>query len=218
MEHFSEQEWVDLVRGVPPQNAKTGRSEVADRRSDLESHLASGCADCASMFNLWKHIYSVATHESSYCPPESIVRMAKMEFAARQVRETPETVEACLVFDTLLQPILAGVRSASAIAAARQTVYEGEGLTVDLRFDRQPYSSKVHLIGQVLDSGKFGDTLANFPAVLWTEKGLHVAESRTNDFGEFHVEFEAQDNLKLSIQVAGNKLIRIALPNLRADA
>lgn len=212
MEHFPELTWIDFVRGVRPHDGRSGRPAEADSRADLEAHLASGCKACTATVGLWKQVHSIATGESGYGPPEDVVRLVRLEFAANHLRNT---AEASLVFDTFSQPILAGVRSTA--AAARQMVYEAEGLTVDLRFDRQPYSNKVHLIGQILDPERLRAKLGNFPVMLWTENGLPVAESSTNAFGEFHLEFEAQDGLRLSIQVAANKLIRIPLANLRPN-
>jgi hypothetical protein len=51
--------------------------------------------------------------------------------------------------------------------------------------------------------------------MLWTEKGLPLLEAKTNEFGEFHLEFEAQDYLRLSIQMVGRMPIRIPLANLK---
>src|ERR1700751_4006029 len=111
-----------------------------------------------------------------------------------------------------LRPVLAGVRSAA--AAARQMVYEAEGFTVDLRFDRKPHSNAVHLIGQILDSARTGTLLRTLPVTLCTDTDVLIAEGSTNDLGEFHLEFEALDHLRLSIWTR-SKLIRIVLANLR---
>jgi hypothetical protein len=213
MNHFPEQLWIDFVRGVPPQVGKTGHTETPELRADMESHLAVGCQVCVATMGFWKQIHRIAALEARYCPPQDAVRMVKMEFVARQPQETAEMTAASLVFDTFSQPIAFGVRSAA--PAPRQMVYEAEGLTVDLRFDRQPYSNNIHLIGQVLGSERVGTVLGRFPVMVCTEKGVLLAESTTSSLGEFHLEFEAQDQLKLSIWVTSKKLIRIALVNLQ---
>jgi hypothetical protein len=196
MEHFSEQVFADFVRGVA-------------RTPDLQSHLANHCRPCTNAFNLWNQLQAIAARESSYVPPSETVRRVKLEFQAR-----PEEGSAAnLVFDSLLAPALAGVRAAAA-AAARQMVYEAKGLTVDLRFDRTPRSKVISLIGQVLDQKVPRAPLSNVSVMLWTEKGLVVAETRTNGFGEFHMDFEGQNRLRLSIEVPNATLIRIPLANL----
>ena len=211
MGHYSEQLLIDFVRRVPVLNAQSGLLENAA----LQSHLARGCKDCAAALHVWQRVQSMAAAESNYRPPEYAIRMVKMEFAARQSRDAGENSDANLVFDTVLRPVLAGVRSAA--AAARQMVYEAEGFTVDLRFDRKPHSNTVHLIGQILDSARTGTLLRTLPVTLCTDTGVLIAEGSTNDLGEFHLEFEALDHLRLSIWTR-SKLIRIVLANLRFKA
>jgi hypothetical protein len=203
MEHFSEQVWADFVR-------RTGSPEG---HAELESHLANGCKDCATTRKFWQQIQQIASLESKYSPPEAADYMAKVEFAARPAHEVEETT-ATVIFDSFSQPLLAGVRSV-APAAARQMVYEADGLTVDLRFDSQAHPNKVHLIGQILDKRAPRTNLDEACVMLWTERGLPVVETRTNNLGEFTMEFADLDNLRLSIQV-GRTHIRIPLTNLTA--
>jgi hypothetical protein len=212
MEHFSEQAWIDFVREVAPSNAKSGQVPDNSGRQALESHLLAGCSDCQATFKIWKQVYGIASHESEYCPPGDAIRMAKAAFAVNRLENAAETLAANLVFDSFSRPILAGVRSTA--AAARQLVYDAAGLTVDMRFDREPKSSKVQLIGQILDAERRQTVLANLPVVLSTERGVLVADGHTNQLGEFHLEFEEQEELKLAIWIHASKVIRIALANL----
>ena len=201
MEHFSDQIWADFVRG-------TGNPGV---RAELESHLAKGCKECGTTLKFWQRVQLIAAHESKYNPPEASVHLAKVEFVATRADETKE-ITATLTFDTISRPLLAGLRSMAA-AAARQMVYEADGLTVDLRFDSQAYPNKVHLIGQVLDKRVPRTSLGDAHVMLWTDRGLAVVETRTNGLGEFTMEFADLDNLRLSIQL-GRTHIRIPLTNL----
>jgi hypothetical protein len=211
MKHFPEQAWIDFVRGVPPQTVKTEHLGRTNSWREIETHLASGCQDCTSTFALWKQVSSFAAAESRFCPPEDSVRRVKLEFTARQLRDAAESTEANLVFDTLSRPLAFGIRSGA--AAPRQMVYEAQDHTVDLRFNRQPLSNRVHLIGQVLGSERLGTVLGKFPVMVSTDRGVLLAESTTNSLGEFQLQFEAQDQLQLSIWVTSKKLIRIALVN-----
>ncbi len=203
MEHFSEQVFADLVRGIE-----------TPAQGDLRSHLANQCPQCVETFNILSRLQTIAGNENSYRAPENAVRMAKLEFEAR--RTNPNEIPASLVFDSLAQPALAGVRSAGT-AAARQMVYEAEGMMVDLRFDRPPRSKYISLIGQVLDQRAPRTSVANASVMLWTEKGLVLAETTTNGLGEFHLEFEVQNRLRISIQALAGKLIRIPLASLSPE-
>lgn len=100
-------------------------------------------------------------------------------------------------------------------ATPRQVVYEADGLTVDLRFDQDPRSKDIHLIGQVLDKRLPRTCSADATVTLWTGKGLPLAEVCTNAFGEFRLEYQEQDRLRLSIQVVGRPIVRIPLVDLR---
>lgn len=201
MEHFSEELFADVVRGIN-----------SNGHADLQKHLADRCSQCTHALDTWLRVQSITAREKTYCPPDNAVRMVKLEFKARHAEE----VEAKLVFDSMAQPAFAGVRSAGA-AAARQIVYEVEGMMVDLRFDRPHRSSCISLIGQVLDQNAPRVSLANAAVMLWNEKGLVLAETRTNGLGEFQLEFELQNRLRLSIQALAGKLIRIPLANLHLD-
>ena len=204
MEHFSEQAWADFVRGI-------SNSE----RGEMESHLADGCNDCAATRDTWKQLHTIALRESNYAPPEAPVRMAKLEFAAQSFEKSKQPVLATLMFDTLATPLLVGVRAAA--ASSRQMVYEADGLAVDLRFDSPASSKRIFLTGQVLDKHIPRAPLQDAAVILWTERGLPVTETKANAFGEFHLELEPQNNLRLSIQVVGRALIRIPLANLKPE-
>jgi hypothetical protein len=203
MHHFSEEVFADYVRGID-----------VPAHTELQSHLASHCSQCTQTLNVWRDLQAIAARENTYFPPEAAVRMIKLEAQARKMQQ--QELSENLVFDSFSQPALVGVRSAGA-AAARQMVYEAEGMMVDLRFDRPAHSKSVSLIGQVLDQKAPRASLANASVMLWTEKGLVLVETKTNVLGEFHMEFEAQNRLRLSIQASAGTLIRIPLANLIAD-
>lgn len=204
MEHFSEHAWADFVRGISNSD-----------REEMHAHLANGCNDCVVIRDTWKQVHTVALREEHYAPSEDAVRMVKLEFAAQAFDKAQQPVLAELVFDTFGKAAFAGVRSAA--AAARQMVYEADGLAVDLRFDSPTSSKRILLTGQVLDRRVPRTSIEDSAIILWTHKGLALAETRANAFGEFHLELEPQDNLRLSVQVAGRALIRIPLANLRPE-
>jgi len=201
MQHFSEQAWADFVRGV-------SKSET---KANIESHLARGCCDCGATSDVWNQLQTIVSNEKSYMPPESAVRMVKLEFVTTNSQEQA-SVLANLLFDTFVQPLAAGIRSGAAVA--RQLVYEAEGLTVDLRLDSQSPSGKILVVGQVLDQRLPRVSPRGVSIALWTPKGQPFLEVSPNESGEFQLEVEAQDDLRLLIEVAGRKTIRIPLANL----
>ena len=203
MHHFPEEVFADFVRGID-----------GPAHKELQSHLASQCSQCQQSWLIWSQVQTIGARENTYCPPDGPIRMAKLEFAARHSEENE--MPGKLVFDSLSQPALAGVRSGGTVSA-RQMVFEADGMTVDLRFDRRPRSTCISLIGQVLNQKAPRTSLANASVSLWTEKGLVVAETKTNTLGEFQLEFEPQSQLRLSIEWVAGKAIRIPLANVSAD-
>jgi len=202
MEHFSEQTWADFARGF----------HASEKAQGIKAHIAAGCINCNAERGLWGRIYNMALAERTYTAPENLVRLAKLEFTAQQEFQAEKWSLANVLFDSLSQPLLAGVRASAAIA--RQVVYEAEGLTVDLRFDRLVPSGKVAAVGQILDSRTPRERLIGSPVVVWTENGQLVATTTANSYGEFQLEFEARDDLRLTARV-GVRRVRMPLTNLK---
>ena len=201
MQHFSEQAWADFVRGI----------SESEMKANIESHLARGCCDCCATSDVLNRVQATVANEKTYTPPESAVRMMKQEFAATCSPEQT-SVLANLLFDTFAQPLPAGIRSGAAVA--RQLVYEADGLTVDLRLDSHARSGKILVVGQVLDQRVPRLSPSRVSIALWTQKGQPFLQVSPNESGEFQLEFDAQDDLRLLIDVAARKTIRIPLPNL----
>lgn len=201
MAHFSEQTWSDWVRGVP----------VSGTASTVRTHIANNCPHCKSDFHLWKKVGDLARAEQGYEPPENLVSMVKLEFGL-QYSPPEEGTLAGMIYDTLAQPLPAGIRGAA--LGMRQVLYEAEGLTIDLRLEQKPNSNKVHASGQVLSKDVPLCWVNEAAIVLWDEKGQMVTTAESNQHGEFQFEFEARDQLRLTIAPAGRKTLRISLGKL----
>ncbi len=135
--------------------------------------------------------------------------MVKLEFASQGPALPESWTFAGIVFDSASQPLPAGIRSMA--ASTRQVIYEGEGLMVDVRFERKPHSNKISAAGQVLDKQVPLRWLGNAAIVLWTDGGQMLATTEANDFGEFQFEFESGDHLRISIATEGRRTLRIPL-------
>ncbi len=203
MEHFSEQPWADFVRGV-------SRPETS---RDMSAHLAKGCSSCKMAHDAWSRVRRFATDEGSYTPPENLVRLAKLGFAAYLPQPAQTWTLASLVFDSIAQPLMAGVRSGA--LNFWQVIYEAEGLTVDLRFGHRTPSKAIHLVGQVFDKQAVQALQSNANIELSTDQEQLLATATVNALGEFYIEFETNANLWLSVKAAGRNPVRIPLTNPR---
>jgi len=203
--HFSEQIWADFVRGIEP--SKPSR--------EISLHTTSGCPDCTGAVGLWRKVHSIGVNESSLTPPDDVVRLAKLEFAARQSpRPSPWTM-ARLMFDSFGQPLTAGVRSG--VSDSRQLMFDAEGTMVDLVLDHQPQSGTISLVGQVVDKSGARIAPRQVAVIVWTETGQPLAETSANEFGEFQMEVALQARLRLSVEIVGYKPVRIPPINLSPD-
>lgn len=200
MQHFSEQPLVDFVRGV-------SGPEIS---RDIRVHLRTGCQKCQTGLDAWRRVERLAAQESAYAPPENLVRLVKLGFTGKPAKQPGIWSLANLVFDSFAQPLPVGVRSGS--LHVWQVIYEGEGLTVDLRLGHREYSRDVHLVGQVLDKQEVR-AWKNATVEVSTEEGKLISAAVVNASGEFHLEFEAGDRLGLSVKAEGRNTMRIPLTN-----
>jgi len=201
MQHFSEQPWADFVRGL----------SGPELSRDIRAHLVEGCPKCCTAHKMWRRIGEIASTESTYTPPANLVRLVKLGFASKSTQQPKTWTLADLVFDSLTQPQMVGVRSGT--LNIWQVIYEAEGLTVDLRFGRRAHSGEVHVVGQVLDKHKASAIPSNASVELSTERDQLVATAAVSAQGEFHLEFEAKEHLWLSVKATGRNTVRIPLTN-----
>jgi hypothetical protein len=209
MEHFSEQTWADFARAV----------SAPEFSRDIQAHLLAGCPECVTSHKTWGKVSRMATDEAAYEPPENLVRLVKLGFGGRATAKAQKWTLATLIFDSFTQPLLHGVRSGTTNAAGTSTVwqvvYEAEGLTVDLRVTHRAQSKMAHLVGQIFDKRTVRPLQENAIVELSKDRNITITASAVNAFGEFHIEFEPQDHLRLSIKATGRNSVQIPLTNVR---
>jgi hypothetical protein len=182
LKHFSDEAWADLVRDL----ASTAT------RAAMHQHISDGCGKCETALQVWRTVLSLARSESAFIPPDDVVRISKSQFAAaassakRGLR---------LLFDSNLQPVTAGVRGP---VSARQFLYETDDYYIDLRLEPRRDSDSACLVGQVLIRAGSSRAAQDVPVRLHSGSSP-LAETVTNQFGEFQLEFEASTNLCLLI-------------------
>ncbi len=202
MAHFAEQTWADFVRGIDDSGAV----------HEVQSHLASACPECEHDFDFWGRIVRLAARSNECVLPDSLVQAVKAEFFTVEPVEPGAWTMASVVFDSASAPLPVGIRGGA--ASTRQLVYEGEGLTVDVRFERLQHSNTISASGQVLDKAVPLRWLGKAAIVLWNDKGQTVARTEAGEYGEFQFEFQPQGQLRISIATADRRTLRIALGNL----
>jgi len=189
----------DFVRGLlTPEN-----------RAALARHLGV-CRTCAGTVEWLRAVTAVTATDAEYEPPPHVLRRARALFALerpRIIRALPRL--ACrLMFDSLTQPAVAGVRGAG--GASRQAVFEAGDYAVDITLDQPAGSNRTMLVGQVMSRLSPVAPIMAAP-VLLTAGDTVVARTVCDRFGEFLLEYDIQPRLQLHVVVDAGKR-RLEMP------
>jgi hypothetical protein len=200
MKHFSEEDCADFAN----------RTATPERLSEMEAHLNGGCAKCKESLHFWQLIKELASEESAFEPGEDTVRLAIGTYAVRGPRPHRGVFReiAQLVFDSLREPILAGVRGGH--TPCRRLMFRAGEVMIDLSMEAASRRSHVMLVGQVLDTSTSGIGIGEVPIHLLNGRDT-LAETHTNLYGEFQLECSENKNLQISIGVTQDKDVFIPL-------
>ncbi len=182
MKHFNEELWSDFARNVVPE----------DTRVEMHQHIDSGCKKCAATLQVWQGVFAIASEEHTFIPPDGLIRIVKSQFAPRVLKASPGVR---LLFDSNLQPVTAGMRGS---IAATQFLFETDDYFIDLRLEPRREADRVCLVGQILKRAGKERATQNI-AVRLQDGQLPIAQTSTNQLGEFQFEFEATNQLCLVI-------------------
>lgn len=199
MKHFELDEWVDFARNML----------TADKNSEMQRHLEGGCKDCQGMAEMWKQVSATALREKQYEPPASVLRSVHGQFALQRPAKSTVFSRMKLAFDSLADPIPAGIRSSG--MSARQLLYRSGNYSVDLRVELQAESGRIAMVGQVLDSGEQDRGIADIPVSLQSSEGTWQGMT-TNHLGEFHFECPQSESLQLSFGVNPKRTLVVSIP------
>src|SRR5467141_233837 len=200
MKHFTAEEWIDFVTRVV----------CTITKEKMKEHLEQGCKRCSKIVSQWQRLRQTAETEANYKPPGDAVRIAKASFAgssSAEVQKRPDVL-AELLFDSLLQPVLEGIRSTS--IGTRHMLYRADPFQIDLLIEPQVGGRSVVVTGQLLDLRHPEIVGHNLQVTLSNLRG-RVVQTTTNQFGEFCQEIENTGSLELKFHGANHKPVVISL-------
>ena len=200
MNHYTLMEWVEFARGVLP----------TELRGAMQRHLDSPCKQCLDTVGFWQTVLARASKEVQRQPPERAIHQAKALFGLIKLFE-PRPWPLCLaeqIFDSTLRPAQAGLRSAT--ATGRQMVYQSGDCMLDLRVELA--ARTISVVGQVLSASNPGQAHCGARVVLWDT--LILAETTSNEFGEFMLEAEVSAVPWILVEVDGHSTMVVRLPHL----
>jgi hypothetical protein len=206
MKHFTAEEWIDFVNQVAP----------AERMHVMQQHLSGGCERCAASVALWQKVRGSAAMEANFVPPAAQLRMAKAAFAMHKMRKPSRapkgTIE--LLFDSFLQPLVEGARSAA--TGARQMLYKADPYQIDLHIESMSNGNRVKVTGQVLDVSS-PEMIGRDMSITISNRRGNIVRTATNEFGEFHGEVENTGDLEVILPAPGGRPITLSLRDALGD-
>jgi hypothetical protein len=206
MKHYTIEQWVDYCRNL---------GEV-EPRAQMHAHLAEGCKDCHRLWAVSAKLVATCGTMDAIEVPDYALRMARAIFPVR-IPERPRRGSRLpleLIFDSFLVPVPAGLRATWQIGW--QGLYKAGECSVDLRIEPELKSARAAVIGQITNHVTPTTEMSNLAVSLRAGKEV-IAETISNAFGEFQMEYEQQSRLKLCIHLRDSKLIQVPLKTLTFD-
>ena len=207
MKHHGLAQWVDFARGVTPE----------PEASMMREHLAAGCPECLQVLTFCDKLARVCLAMAPNRAPEAVVRTARAIFPIRWSDRPKRGIRIPieLIYDSFLVPAPAGMRSSWQVGW--QGLYRAGDCSLDLRIEPELQSSRAAVIGQVSNHTLPEIEMANIPICLRLGSQV-VAETVSNRFGEFQMEYEQQGRLQLCVYLEGGaRRIQVPLKKLAAD-
>jgi hypothetical protein len=175
----------------------------------MQAHLDQGCRSCAQIVELWRTVLDVARREKRFQPLESDLRLAWALFAAYPPAKAGRLKLLVARLMDCNRLSLEGSRR-SEPSSQGHFMFQREDLFLDLQFRID--ANCVSMVGQILDPAapepQYGDT-----AIKLVRDQEVVAQTTTNEFGEFRLEYRLQRNLLLVIELEEQTHLITPLPH-----
>jgi hypothetical protein len=200
MEHFNVEKWIDFVN----------QAVTSTEKQQMAKHLNLGCESCQETVSLWQRVRASAAVEGDYQPPDNAVRIAKAAFVGAGLGSQKLRAESRIkvLFDSFLQPMLAGVRSTG--TGTRQMLYRADPYQIDVQLEMKPSGNRVVVTGQLLNLSHPKVT-AGGTRILVSNMHGDVVHSVANEFGEFSGEVRNSGDLQLTFATPSGEPIVISL-------
>ena len=197
--HFDDDAWQSFVRGILS----------ASKKQAMQSHLDRGCAECQRSYESWRRFVETTSPEGSLATADSADSFAKTVFAL--MRRIPFRAGLALlaepVFDSFQDPAPVGIRGAA--DAPRQLVYEAGGYLIDLQLEQQTGGPGA-LTGQVVHA--WTEWATRGAGIVLLRDDSVVGQTVANSIGEFQLDCENWDNLKICLGLVDETFIEVKLP------
>jgi hypothetical protein len=182
----------------------------------MREHVAAGCPECRQARDFCDKLTRLCLAMAPNRAPEAAVRNARAIFPMRRLDRPERSIRIPIesIYDSFLVPAPAGIRSSWQVGW--QGLYRAGDCSLDLRIEPEFQTSRAALIGQISNHTLPEVEMANVLICLRLGS-LVVAETVSNRFGEFQMEYEQQGRLQLCVYLDGARRIQVPLKKLVAD-
>jgi hypothetical protein len=201
--HYDLAEWVDFARGLT----------CPAKQAQMEEHLAGGCSHCRQLAKFCVSFQKVSATMLTTMLPEQLTSRTPAILNAVDPDESVSVAIPELIYEHLEAPSGAGLRTGS--NTGWQALYKAGNYAVDLRVDPDPGTIRaVTMVGQLLNQS-MPESMRDGNLVLLESGKRIVAQTRCNEFGEFHFNYLQRSRLRLAICLnKESKWLRIPIKHL----
>lgn len=206
VKHYGIIHWVDYARGLID----------GEKALRMRKHLAGGCEECGVLADFCNKVMNTASGMLT-SPPDRALDLVRAIFPVRSTTRPRRSalIPVQLMYDSQVAPAAAGLRSSWQVGW--QGLYHAGDCSLDLRIEPELNSSRAAVIGQITNHVEPQQDMGNTPVCL-KAGGVVVAETISNKFGEFQMEYEQRERLQLCVYLEGGaKRIQIALKKRATD-
>jgi hypothetical protein len=194
--HYTIIEWMEFARGFT--------SEESQER--MTRHLAGGCSECQENADFFRKLVNVCRDILPGDVLEKMIEPARDIWPVQP--EQAIRIPVKLIHDSQRVSVAAGLRGAR--EAGWRVLYRAGGdCLLDFQVEPVSRSSRISIVGQILCEYAPQAEMADIPVVLQSG-GMMIAETRSNQFGEFQMECEERKQLQLRIYMEhGRRFIEV---------
>jgi len=186
--HFSLEEWADFG---------CGRCS-AEARAAMDRHLGAGCPTCRAIQNLWGTVLQLARGEGKFEPPNAALRCARALFGALPFPSREAWTARVARLTGFEWAALQGVRDGG--RGENHYLFQDGTVSLDLCLQPAAGTGRVSMVGQLMDAAHPDRQVENLPVCLM-RNGHPLAQTVTNEWGEFRLEFARGEDLLVSVEL-----------------
>jgi hypothetical protein len=185
MTHYTRREWINYVR----------QTVTDEQRAAMAQHLSTGCGTCAQdVVTSTEITFSLGSDDTT------------ATYKDDQTASEYWGAIAATIYDSYVDESGAGTRGLG--DTARYLLFQVGPLQIDVCLKRKDRTSFATMTGQIADTRQSEPQLSGTVVRIMNGAAL-LAETRTNKFGEFSIDYDAEKTPKICLRIAQQREVTI---------